>query len=110
MVGLLEGDVPMLGLVYQARGERLYRAVRGEGAFMEDRRTQQIAVSSVEKLELLRMVASKSHRDETITKIKASLGISDEQAVGSICLKLGLIARGERDVYVNLSGRTKHWD
>jgi 3'(2'), 5'-bisphosphate nucleotidase len=110
MVGLLEGDVPVLGLVYQPRGDRLYRAVSGEGAFVEAHGTRRIEVSSVDRLELLRMVASKSHRDETITRIKVQLGISDEQAVGSVGLKLGLIARGDRDVYVNLSGRTKHWD
>ena len=40
------------------------------------------------------MVASKSHRTETIDRVRAELGISDELNVGSVGLKLGLIAEG----------------
>ena len=56
------------------------------------------------------MVASKSHRDESISRVKDSLGIVDELNVGSVGLKLGLIARGDRDLYVNLQGKSKRWD
>src|SRR5581483_6387117 len=54
--------------------------------------------------------ASKSHRDEKIDQVRAALGITDELNVGSVGLKLGLIARGERDLYVNPSGHSKLWD
>ena len=47
------------------------------------------------------MVASKSHRTEAIDRVRAELGISDELNVGSVGLKLGLIAEGVRDLYVN---------
>jgi 3'(2'), 5'-bisphosphate nucleotidase len=42
--------------------------------------------------------------------VRAQLGISDELNVGSVGLKLGLIARGERDLYVNAAGHSKLWD
>ena len=42
--------------------------------------------------------------------MRAELGISDELNVGSVGLKLGLIARGERDLYVNPAGHSKLWD
>jgi 3'(2'), 5'-bisphosphate nucleotidase len=56
------------------------------------------------------MVASKSHRTEAIDKVRAELGISDELNVGSVGLKLGLIAEGVRDLYVNPAGHSKLWD
>jgi 3'(2'), 5'-bisphosphate nucleotidase len=111
MIGLLIGDAPALGVVYQPRTDRLYMAVRGQGAFMEVAGTRTpIRVSDVARAENLRMVASRSHRDETITQVRQVLGISDEQNIGSVGLKLGLIARGYRDVYVNPMGRSKRWD
>lgn len=111
MIGLLVGDVPMLGVVYQPRADRLYFAVRGEGCVVRVGNEDRVCrVSTVDRTEDLRMVASKSHRDDAITKVRAVLGISDELNVGSVGLKLGLIARGERDLYVNPAGHSKRWD
>jgi 3'(2'),5'-bisphosphate nucleotidase len=111
MIGLLLGDRPTLGVVYQPRGDRLYHAVAGQGAFLDERGARRpLHVSDVDRLEAIRMVASKSHRDASIARVKESLGISDELNVGSVGLKLGLIARGDRDLYVNPLGKTKHWD
>ena len=111
MIGLLIGTEPTLGVVYQPRGDRLYHAVRGHGAFLTANGEEHVLrVSTVGKSEAMRMVASKSHRDETITEVRNVLGISDEQNVGSVGLKLGLIARGDRDLYVNPQGHSKRWD
>jgi 3'(2'), 5'-bisphosphate nucleotidase len=111
MVGLLDGERPALGVVYQPVGDRLYYATRGGGAFLvENEQTTQLHVSDVGELDKIRMVASKSHRDEIIDQVRAQLGISDELNVGSVGLKLGLIARGERDLYVNPAGHSKLWD
>lgn len=111
MIGLLVGDQPVLGVVYQPRGDRLYVATRGGGAFLEIGGVRRaLRVSNVARLDELRMVASKSHRDEVITEVRRALGIHDELNIGSVGLKLGLIARGERDVYVNPKGRSKRWD
>ena len=46
----------------------------------------------------------------TIDQVKAALGIDDEISLGSVGLKLGLIARAERDLYVNPEGFSKLWD
>lgn len=111
MIGLLVGDRPALGVVYQPRGDRLYLATLGEGAYLEAGGARSaLRVSKIAKLDELRMVASRSHRDETITKVREQLGISDELNVGSVGLKLGLISRGERDLYVNPQGKSKRWD
>ena len=71
---------------------------------------ERMRVSDIKVASEIRMVASKSHRTETIDKVRAELGISDELNVGSVGLKLGLIAEGLRDLYVNPAGHSKLWD
>ena len=112
MIGLLADDRPALGVVYQPLGDRLYFATIGGGAFVSEAggAPERMRVSDVRELDRIRMVASKSHRDETIDRVRAQLGIKDELNVGSVGLKLGLIARGARDLYVNPAPHSKLWD
>jgi 3'(2'), 5'-bisphosphate nucleotidase len=112
MIGLLDGDRPALGVVYQPIGDKLYRAARGDGAFVERAGAAPVPlrVSTVAELSHIRMVASRSHRTATIDRVRERLGISDELNVGSVGLKLGLIAEGARDLYVNPGGHSKLWD
>lgn len=112
MIGLLDGDAPALGVVYQPIGDRLYFATRGDGAFLSvgGAAAARLHVSDVADPAQIRMVASKSHRTPTIDRVRAELGIVDELNVGSVGLKLGLIAEGARDLYVNPSGHSKLWD
>jgi len=112
MIGLLVGERPALGVVYQPIGDRLYTAASGRGAWTSvgGAAPVRIHVSDVRDPAQIRMVASKSHREAVIDQVRAALGITDELNVGSVGLKLGLIARGERDLYVNPSGHSKLWD
>ena len=41
---------------------------------------------------------------------KAALRITDEINIGSVGLKIGLVAEDARDLYVYTGGRTKLWD
>jgi 3'(2'), 5'-bisphosphate nucleotidase len=112
MIGLLLGERPALGVVYQSIGDRLYTGMVGRGATLStDGGTPvEIHVSDVHDLAQIRLVASKSHREPILDQVRTELGIKDELNVGSVGLKLGLIARGERDLYVNPSGHSKLWD
>ena len=67
-------------------------------------------MSSVAKAADVRLVASKSHRTPDIDRVKTELGIANEENVGSVGVKLCLIALGVRDLYVNPSAKTKAWD
>jgi 3'(2'), 5'-bisphosphate nucleotidase len=98
-------------VVYQPAGDRLYTATpAGAWIQIDGEAPQRLQVSDVRTPAEIRMVASKSHREAVIDQVRAELGITDELNVGSVGLKLGLIARGERDLYVNPSGHSKLWD
>ena len=112
MIGLLAGDHPALGVVYQPIGDKLYYAARGQGAYLVrgGGAPARLHVSDISEPSQIRMVASKSHRTPAIDRVRAELGIVDELNVGSVGLKLGLIAEGVRDLYVNPGGHSKLWD
>jgi 3'(2'), 5'-bisphosphate nucleotidase len=112
MIGLCVDGRPALGVVYQPATGLLYRAANGLAAERLDAagRAERLRVSEVTDPAAIRLVASKSHRTETIDRVRAALGTDDELNVGSVGLKLGLIASGSRDLYVNPSGRSSLWD
>ena len=110
MIGLVQDGRPVLGVVYQPTLDRAFYATPA-GAFVriaDDVRA--LAVSAVATAGEARLVASASHRTVETDRIKATLGISDEQNIGSVGVKLCLIAMGVRDLYVNPAARTKAWD
>ncbi|MBI4509122.1 MAG: 3'(2'),5'-bisphosphate nucleotidase CysQ [Deltaproteobacteria bacterium] len=111
MIGLVVGGRPRLGVVYQPIGSRLFFAAPGVGARLRSPDGERVLhCSTVSDLAEIRLVASKSHRTGKIDEIKGALGISSELNIGSVGLKLGLIALAERDLYVNPSSKSKAWD
>jgi 3'(2'), 5'-bisphosphate nucleotidase len=116
MIGLCEHHVPVLGVVYQPEGDRLFWAAPGADGVAAawfaapgapDRR---LRVSDVRDAAHIRLVASASHRTPEIDAVKSALGIDDEMNIGSVGLKLALISLAERDLYVNPSPKSKAWD
>jgi 3'(2'), 5'-bisphosphate nucleotidase len=112
MIGMTEGHVPTLGVVYQAAADGMFWSTVDAGAWFQpgDGPARRIAVSEVSRAEDIRLVASKSNRTETIDRVKGALGIDNELNIGSVGLKLALIALGERDLYVNPWPKCKAWD
>jgi len=111
MIGLLENGRPILGVVLQPLADVTYQAARGQGAWMihKDTRTG-LAVSTRRDLSALRLVVSNTHRDEQLDAVKRAIGIEDELRLGSVGLKVGLVARAERELYVHPTGHCKLWD
>ncbi len=106
MIGLVEAGRPVLGVVHQPAIPRTFWATP-DGAFVDG---TPLAVSQVASAGDARLVASASHRTPDIDRVKQTLGIADEQNVGSVGVKLALIAMGVRDLYVNPTAKTKAWD
>jgi 3'(2'), 5'-bisphosphate nucleotidase len=110
MIGLVVDARPVMGVVYQPTLDRLF-AASPDGAYVERAGTRApLAVSQVSSAAAARLVASASHRTADIDRVKHTLGIDDEQNIGSVGVKLCLIANGARDLYVNPTSKTKAWD
>jgi 3'(2'), 5'-bisphosphate nucleotidase len=113
MIGLVQHGRPTIGVVHQPTVAGSWRTFYAspDGAFVrtpDDVRP--LVVSTVARAGDARLVASASHRSPQIDAVKTTLGIADEQNVGSVGVKLSLIALGLRDLYVNPWPKTKAWD
>ncbi len=110
MIGLVIDGVPVLGVVHQPTIDRTFFATPA-GAFVDHHGAcKRLVVDAVRDVAAARLVASASHRSDDIDRVKSTLGINDEQNVGSVGVKLALISMGVRDLYVNPWPKTKAWD
>jgi 3'(2'), 5'-bisphosphate nucleotidase len=110
MIGLLVDGRPSVGVVYQPVIDRLFFASPAGAFVTHEGKTTALAVSTIASPSEIRLVASKSHRSAELDQVKGALGINNELNVGSVGVKLCLIALGVRDLYVNPAAKTKAWD
>jgi 3'(2'), 5'-bisphosphate nucleotidase len=110
MIGLVRAGRPVVGVVHIPAQDRTYWGTP-EGSFMQlGSEVTKLAVSGVASAAEARLVASKSHRSDDLDRVKSELRIADELNIASVGAKLGLIALGVRDLYVNPATKTKAWD
>jgi 3'(2'), 5'-bisphosphate nucleotidase len=106
-VALIEGDRPVLGVVYAPVMDKLYFAARGTGSYRVDgkvTRRMKVAPMTAGKT---RIVVSRHHGSEQETLIDQTNGC--EVMVMGSSLKFCLIAEGSADVYPR-NGSTMEWD
>ncbi len=111
MIGLAVNGHAQLGAVYRPDGDVLYAGIVGSEAWMEQgglRTTLVIEPNDSDRPLIL--TVSRSHRHPLVEKIGQTIGAGDEIPLGSVGLKIGLIARGEADVYLEPGPYTKRWD
>ncbi len=114
-IALVENGQPTLGVVYAPAKSRMFFTPAGGGAVEETGGfdpsvvgpTVPISVSQPDP-EALRVVASKSHRDQATDDYIAQYSVADMVSAGS-SLKFCLVAAGEADFYPRL-GPTMEWD
>jgi 3'(2'), 5'-bisphosphate nucleotidase len=110
MVGLAVGERAVAGAVFLPAPGILYAAAEGGGAWCHEgdawRRLR--AVPAPESAP--RLVGSRSHAEPLLVRMQEALGIVDVRPSGSVGVKCGLIARGERDLYVHPVPYLKEWD
>ena len=112
-IGLAEEGEPVVAVVYQPSTGVLYRAVRGEGTWIERpqiEHPEQARVSDKDDLPEMRLAASRSHRSSRMNKVVQRFGFREEVQRGSVGVKVGLLIEQQCDVYIHLSPRTKQWD
>jgi len=111
MIGLVSNGRPSLGVVYRPTDDLLYRGGPRLGAERVQRgKVRRLRVSSVSDPAAMRLVMSRSHRDERFGRMMAELGIEEPRISGSVGLKAGLVAEGTCDLYLHPSRGTKLWD
>ena len=111
-IGLAEEGECVVGVVYQPLTGVLYRAVRGEGTWIERPQfePERAHVSNQTDLSSMRLAASRSHRSSRMNKVVTRFGFREEVQRGSVGIKVGLLVEQQCDVYIHLSPRTKQWD
>jgi len=108
-IALIEGNAPVLGVVYVPALDRLYCGVVGEGAFIREGSgaPEPIGVRSVPPAGLT-VVMSRSHPSPELDDYLRDIPVAEALAVGS-SLKLCAVAEGKADLYPRL-GPTMEWD
>jgi 3'(2'), 5'-bisphosphate nucleotidase len=111
-IGLAQNSEAVLGVVYQPVTGVLYRAVRGQGCWIERPNfiPERAKVSTQNELHLMRLAASRSHRSPRMDRVVNAFAVKQEVRRGSVGIKVGLICEQQCDLYVHLSPRTKQWD
>jgi 3'(2'), 5'-bisphosphate nucleotidase len=108
-VALIEGGVPVLGVVHCPTLGRTYLGARGAGARRRDGDGEARAIrASGSGAEELVVVASRSHAGPELAAFLAALPVHRLVSMGS-SLKLCLVAEGSADFYPRLAP-TMEWD
>ena len=110
MVGFVQEGNPIAGYMYQPTEDKFYFAEKGKGAFVkrENGKPEKLYVDNRERN--LRLVVSRNHFLDSDQEIIDKLGIRDVVKCGSIGLKIGIIAEGKADIFINSSDKTFIWD
>ena len=112
MIGLTVAGIPTVGVLSQPTTNKTYGGIVGGGAWLETAGGPRVALhtSTLARPPGIRLVASKTHRTARVDAVRRALQIEDEINIGSVGLKIGLVAEAARDLYVYTGGRTKIWD
>ena len=108
-IALIRNGVPILGVVYAPAIERIYFALEGQGAYVQngDARPIMIKASDYHDQRLI-VVASRSHTGSDLQSFLDQLSDHDVISMGS-SLKICLVAEGKAHLYPRL-GPTMEWD
>jgi len=111
MIGMVQAGRPTLGVVLQPAASLTYYGAAGIGAWMSNPGGERLLrVTTFDQTNQLRMVASRSHFDERLDRVRKRLGIHQILRSGSVGLKCGMIARGDCELYIHPSSRVNMWD
>ncbi|MBI1785508.1 3'(2'),5'-bisphosphate nucleotidase CysQ [Candidatus Sumerlaeota bacterium] len=109
---------PVAAAVYRPHAGEMYSAVKGAGSQVEPYTPsgpaggpRPLRVSGRAPISQMKVVISNSHRSSDLNQLVDFMNFAEMLSIGSIGIKLALIARGDYDVYVNLArGKCREWD
>lgn len=111
-IGLAEGGVPIVGVVFLPFYDSMSYAVKDGGSYAAICGGVPKRMHVSEKTELADMTAaiSRNHPSKNMSRIIEHFGFQGVVRRGSVGLKTGLIADQTCDIYIHPSPRTKLWD
>lgn len=108
-IALIEDHAPMLGVVHVPVTTTTYTGARGAGAFRQIAHEAPLPIHVTTPAPTpLRIVGSRSHRDDVLARVLPQLQPYELVAVGS-SIKFCLVAEGSADFYPRF-GPTSEWD
>ena len=108
-IALVDGDAPVLGVVYAPVPGDMLHAERGRGAWQRLDDGQDVALATRRPAERpLRVAASRSHLDPRTAEVLLRMGDIERVGLGS-SLKFCRLAQGRMDFYPRF-GPTSEWD
>lgn len=111
MIGLTIDGEPKLGVVFWPTRGNLYAGLTNQTAWVESNGIRhRLEISRSKNPPHIFLITSRSHRSPILSTIRKSLPIQHEQQMGSVGLKIGQIAQGKADLYIDPGPFTKSWD
>lgn len=111
-VGLLIGHEPVLGVVVEPDAGRVYRAIKGVGAFLSTEAhstMRQLRVTNRDTLGDMRLVASSRCPKEHLESLRTHMGTREVRVLSSVGCKVGQVVRREADIYYSVHA-LGYWD
>jgi 3'(2'), 5'-bisphosphate nucleotidase len=107
-IALIEGELPVLGVVLAPAVRRMWWGIVGEGAFSDAGGRIQRIRARTRPAEGVIAVASRSHADTETQAFLDKEGVAERISSGS-SIKFCLLAEGKADLYPRF-GPTMEWD
>lgn len=114
MVGVARDGRAVLGAVFRPARGRLYFGAIGHGTWRLDVAAPDSSLDRLDaapgRTETIRLVRSRSHPDERLTRLEGALEGAEVVLSGSAGTKCCLVAEGAADLYVHPVPFLKEWD
>jgi len=109
-IALIDGTIPVIGVIYVPAQDKLYWGGKGFGAWMREgeEKDARISARTPEEGKGLTVVMSRSHPSPELNDYLKNIDVAEALSVGS-SLKLCAVAEGKADLYPRL-GPTMEWD
>ena len=109
MIGLIEDKKPVLGVVYLPVSDKMYYALKNEGAYLSiDYNSSKLSVSKIDNLNESSILMGSSN--ESIKPLVEKINPKRSSGGGGFGYKICHIAEGNFDLYLNNQDKGSEWD
>lgn len=111
MIGLLEDERPVAGVIHAPATGLSWIALRGRGAWLvDDEGHHRLSVTTTDALSGARVLSTRSHKSRELERALDALGAARVDALGSAGLKCVEVAAGKAEAYVATARAGSRWD